>query len=342
MDNRLIYIKDLGVRHRNKIFLVSCLCIHIFWLTFFALNKIMPVIPVNILSVIFYVSVLRIFRHPSYRAIIASYFEIILFSSSMAFILGRSFGFHYYIFGMVVVIYMMTPQSKNRRYLYQVLGFIVFGFCDLNADKFLQHEAYRNAMKPFVIGIFDANCVVIIAIIVLETFLFEADMGASIERLNKLTNMDPLTKLSNRRGLENYVSLVAGEKYCVAMLDIDNFKNVNDTFGHDAGDEVLCRIAEKLKEGIRRSDLASRWGGEEFVVCLPDCPVENGMKIMEKILESTRALTFEKWPDLRVSFTCGITEKEMEPFDETIKRADCLLYHGKRSGKNRIVTEPVI
>lgn len=342
MDNRLCYIKDLGVQHRTKVFLGGCLCIHIFWLVFFAINKITPVIPICVLSALFYALLLLVCKRPGKASIIASYFEILIFASTLTFILGKACGFYYYIFAMIVIIYMLTPHSKKLRFVCQIFGFLFFGFCDLCADSFIKYEAYRVALRPLSIGIYGINCLVIIVMIMMMTFLFEDDIGASIERVNKLANIDPLTRLSNRRGLENYANFIAGGKYCVAMLDIDNFKGVNDTFGHDAGDEVLRRIAEKLKEGIRRTDFAARWGGEEFVVCLPDCPLDSGIKMMERILVEVRAMTFENWSDLRVSFTCGITENEQRTFDEAVKFADGLLYFGKRTGKNRIVSEAVI
>lgn len=156
---------------------------------------------------------------------------------------------------------------------------------------------------------------------------------------------DALTGALNRKGmneaLEQEVSRTGrqGTSLCIAMLDIDNFKKLNDTLGHDAGDEALKHLTAVVKETIRPQDTLARYGGEEFVVLLPDTRLENGVGAMVRVQrELTRKFFLHQNEKLLITFSCGVAEMQQgEPALETIKRADQAMYLAKRAGKNRVV-----
>lgn len=127
--------------------------------------------------------------------------------------------------------------------------------------------------------------------------------------------------------------------FCVAMLDLDHFKNINDSYGHALGDVVIGTIATLLKKRLRRSDRAGRYGGEEFLIVLPNCKIEHAKQTLETILESFREIHFSVGEEqFSCTFSAGIISSESDYLDssEMIRLADEALYHAKALGRNLI------
>ncbi|NOQ29566.1 MAG: diguanylate cyclase [Helicobacteraceae bacterium] len=169
------------------------------------------------------------------------------------------------------------------------------------------------------------------------------------EKLKLLALLDPLTKLYNRRYLtkisENMLDLSKREKQdlSIIILDIDKFKNVNDTYGHQVGDDVIVTLSNKLIEQQRKSDIICRYGGEEFVILLPNTSVEGAAIVAEKIRQDIEALVIklEVNKELKISASLGISQidvKKENNIELALKRADKALYKAKGSGRNRICT----
>ncbi|MCS5421346.1 MULTISPECIES: cache domain-containing protein [Psychrilyobacter] len=163
------------------------------------------------------------------------------------------------------------------------------------------------------------------------------------KRLIELSITDGLTGLSNRRHLLNQLEVklkeVNAEKpLCISMIDIDHFKKINDTLGHCAGDEVLKEFARILTGNLRKTDLIGRYGGEEFLIVLPDTSLEEAEKLMEKIRLKVYNSSW-KYPELRVSFSGGLSEvndpKNMS-LENIVIKVDELLYKAKEGGRNKI------
>ncbi|WP_228200588.1 GGDEF domain-containing protein [Arcobacter peruensis] len=159
---------------------------------------------------------------------------------------------------------------------------------------------------------------------------------------------DPLTNLYNRRYFEHTIEKLISlairrkEKLCLLMLDIDKFKNINDTYGHDIGDEVLKKLADNLLELLRNSDVITRMGGEEFAIVFPNTPIEAGYQTADKIRKVIENLKIEVKKDILISFTVsiGITlfdENKDKDVHSLLKRADIALYEAKDSGRNKVV-----
>jgi two-component system cell cycle response regulator len=162
------------------------------------------------------------------------------------------------------------------------------------------------------------------------------------KRLELMAVTDGLTGLYNHRfifeRLEEEIAKVAryGRPLSIIMLDIDNFKQVNDTFGHRAGDEVILSAAHAIMASLRKTDVAGRYGGEEFLVLLPETDLKAAHIVAEKIRNTVALLQFET-KDLAVTISAGVAEAEKgESFEALINRADAKLYTAKRNGKNRV------
>jgi diguanylate cyclase (GGDEF)-like protein len=165
------------------------------------------------------------------------------------------------------------------------------------------------------------------------------------EKLELLAAKDFLTDLSNRRDfLEK--ALQEGERtrrtarpYSIILLDIDYFKKVNDTYGHECGDQVLIKVARSLEKALRAQDIVARWGGEEFICLLPETEVDGAQHVAEKI-RSTIESQSNDCSEIPVSITTtlGISVyDDKSSIEECINRADNALYQGKEQGRNQVV-----
>jgi diguanylate cyclase (GGDEF)-like protein len=164
-------------------------------------------------------------------------------------------------------------------------------------------------------------------------------LQVTTEEMSNLASRDPLTGLANRRTLERFLAELEGNLSCVViMTDLDDFKEVNDTYGHQFGDEVLREFARVISENGRKDDLAARYGGEEFVVILNDVDPGTGEKIAERMRQDVLNIAFDAYPDLRISASFGLADlKGSENWEKTLEKADKALYRAKRTGKNRVV-----
>jgi diguanylate cyclase (GGDEF)-like protein len=158
---------------------------------------------------------------------------------------------------------------------------------------------------------------------------------------------DALTGLANRRSFDDELALEwrraerVGDSLALLIIDLDNFKSINDELGHQAGDAVLRRVAAILDSGARQVDLAARYGGEEFALLTPETDVVGAMKLAERLRSAIEAATVKLPTGAEVSVTAslGVAVKgELERPEQLVTAADEALYEAKRNGKNRIVT----
>ena len=157
---------------------------------------------------------------------------------------------------------------------------------------------------------------------------------------------DHLTGLANRRRFERQLEREVarteryGRPFCLLLVDIDNFKHVNDTNGHDAGDEALRRVANVIQSGTRGIDTGARIGGDEFAVILPETSLERGLEVAERLRSAIAAL--EADPAQRVTASLGVAELPAcaHTGDELRAAADAALYEAKRGGRNRSACAP--
>jgi len=175
------------------------------------------------------------------------------------------------------------------------------------------------------------------------------ELEAELRRLSDEVSTDALTQVANRRGLatafaaEQARSQRAGADaapLAVALMDVDNFKKLNDTLGHAAGDVALKSLAAAVVERLRPVDHLARFGGEEFVVLMPGTALDEGQQALSRLQrELTASLFMHEGKDVFVTFSAGVTLwRDSEALETTLARADEALYEAKRTGKNRTCT----
>ncbi len=170
------------------------------------------------------------------------------------------------------------------------------------------------------------------------------EMQLELEQKNKvlveLSAVDGLTKISNHRTLTEFLKTGiadasrSGKPLSIAILDIDDFKKVNDSRGHVYGDQVLVDVAVIISNSIRESDIAGRYGGEEFMVIFPGADRDSAVMISERIRQAVEGHTFVS--DLKITLSVGVKQYYGEELTELIHSADINLYKAKRNGKNQV------
>jgi two-component system cell cycle response regulator len=176
---------------------------------------------------------------------------------------------------------------------------------------------------------------------------YALELRQSVNNTMALAVTDDMTGLYNRRYFDRHLGVMLGKAQnqerdmALMILDIDHFKAVNDTYGHDIGDAVLKEFAARLKRNIRGVDLACRFGGEEFVVLMPDTDFGQAELVAERVRQSIAERSFEvnAGRPLSVTVSAGVTlnESAADTPESLIKRADVALYRAKREGRNRVV-----
>jgi len=177
------------------------------------------------------------------------------------------------------------------------------------------------------------------------------DFCAHVRRVERAfdaaaSGLDPLTGLRTRRGMMEVLEGEAnrlrrtGRPFCLAMCDLDKFKSVNDTYGHDAGDKVLSQFAALLSRGIRGFDEAFRMGGEEFLVCLKEVEMGDAYRVVERLRVDlmNSLIPLGDGRELRVTASFGLVQIDLDvSLDEWLIRVDKALYEAKHRGRNRVV-----
>jgi diguanylate cyclase (GGDEF)-like protein len=172
------------------------------------------------------------------------------------------------------------------------------------------------------------------ALVPLYKFKLEKAIASKISDIDQLTNIYTRRYTLDRLFEEFERSKRYGESLSMAMIDIDDFKRVNDTYGHDVGDEVLRKISNTLKDSVRKIDIVGRYGGEEFLIIFPHTNLDQSMKSCARILKNVRE--FYRW--MRLTLSIGVVEaSSCNNVDDFLKCSDLALYQAKFGGKNRIV-----
>ena len=170
-------------------------------------------------------------------------------------------------------------------------------------------------------------------------------LQSELQETSEMVRIDPLTGALNRKGLDDALTREVARcqrkhsTLCIALLDIDNFKRLNDSYGHQAGDKALVYLSSLVRETLRPQDTLARYGGEEFVILLPDTELEPALKALVRVQrELTRTFFLHDNEKVLITFSAGIAEMgAQESTTDALKRADGAMYLAKRAGKNRVM-----
>ncbi|NEK37511.1 PleD family two-component system response regulator [Rhizobium leguminosarum] len=209
-------------------------------------------------------------------------------------------------------------------------------------------RALDLGVNDYIIRPVDPNELVARSLTQIRRKRYNDRLRASVKQTIELAVTDPLTGLYNRRYLDNHLnvlfnrSMARGRPLSVLITDIDRFKHVNDTYGHDGGDEVLREFSNRVRSTIRGADLACRYGGEEFVVVMPDTSPEIAAAVAERLraaIENAPFMLKHSGEALNVTASFGIASRIASVLTpgQLMKQADLALYEAKNTGRNRVV-----
>ncbi|WP_028574770.1 sensor domain-containing diguanylate cyclase [Desulfonatronovibrio hydrogenovorans] len=221
----------------------------------------------------------------------------------------------------------------NSRFIPEFNLFLVI----LKSTDDMEQVLGSRLKQNFVIGMLITLSVIAIVSILLRRYH---------QNLEKLASIDPLTGAFNRNAFSLIFSHTikqkhrSGDPLSLMLVDIDNFKEVNDQHGHQMGDLVLKDISRTILGVIREADVFCRWGGEEFVILFANCSIDKAVQVAEKIKEACSSLEIGPYgKPLRITVSAGVVEHRAdESLEEMIVRADKLMYTAKKQGKNRVVS----
>ncbi len=271
------------------------------------------------------------------------------------------------------VIYRQSALKKNLNEAKDRLKVMLAGFVDHLATFSESTSDYHDKIERCAEKISAANDLAelndVIEDVVRETRVIQLNAQRSRDDLNSLkarvdeaeqevarlqnelaetsemVRHDQLTGALNRKGLEEAMDreLARAQRrqtpVCLALLDVDNFKRLNDTYGHQTGDDALVHLARVIRETVRPNDTLARYGGEEFLIILPDTPLEDAVAALTRLQrELTKRFFMHKNEKLLITFSAGVTAyREGELRNDAFARADAAMYQAKKSGKNRVV-----
>lgn len=244
------------------------------------------------------------------------------------FLTGYEYAFSvFYVLPISMIAWGVGPKNG---YLACFVSAVVWFMADVSTG-----HLYSHSLIPYW------NSLIRFSFFVIITFLLSA-LKTALENEKKASNTDFLTGASNSRYFFNIVQMEINRlgrthrPFTVVYIDIDNFKSINDKFGHTEGDMILQAIVRSIKTKIRNTDLIARLGGDEFALFLPDTNQEAMQAIIEKINEYLHSEM--KKCEIEVTLSMGVLTCSVPPhsINELIKAADNLMYYAKRSGKNTV------
>lgn len=337
-------IFDFLANKKNTVFLSTCLYVHVTAFMYYLYYGATYLAIVNVLSSTLYIILLITAKSGSERNIMIAFLEIMIYSVICELLTVGSCGFIYYPLGMVAVIFHLVSTTRVKKTLLQVMSIIgTFIIYLIDITNYMPNKKIAvdfGYQRSFIVF---SNLLVTVITMVYVSYLYITEQEQNRAILEYNINHDQLTGLYNRRYFYSAIETITRStgEFSLAMVDLDNFKKINDTYGHEFGDAVLKDLSDILMSSMGESDIAVRWGGEEFILFMPGTDLDSAEKILEKMQDKIRnhqVILGGK----TVSFTATIglaSGDDLQKYEQVINNADQMLYYGKNNGKNRIIKE---
>jgi len=355
----LINIRTIDIQTKYKALTIGIALVHLVFTICFAFEHIKFLFWYNLAVTIFYFyqSAVSI-RDGKYVFVYVTTMVEILFHVVVAsLMLGWDWGFAMYTMSMIPASFYLTytlPQVKGKTSvaiwtstLIAMCFIAVRAICEMSDPLYqgYRSELMRICMYYFNIVIALIVLVVFSSFFAMEIIYMQKQLEQENHRLEEIANFDPLTRLLNRRSMNGKLQIMQQEalqqrkSFCVLLVDIDDFKKVNDTHGHDCGDEVLVAVSGLIMNDVREGDAVCRWGGEEILVLLK-ADLEAARKVAWRICKDVRKMVVNcNGTEVGVTLTIGVAEyKNEQTIHSLIEEADRNMYYGKHHGKNQVVT----
>lgn len=328
----------------NKLCLAAAMTHAAFGVLFYALGAWM-LAWVNVGSVALFLGSYGLIRgRHNNLAVVCIFLEIFGHAGLAVRMIGWDSGFHYYLM-LVAPVVVMSNLRKTATKLAMVASVCAFYVL---LDATMRTVPPLHGLSDSVLGALRYfNMVVTFALLTYLAMLYLSLVKKAEKQLLVMAATDPLTKLYNRRRITEIIeyeitrSKRVPRTMAFLLGDIDHFKAINDHFGHEGGDQVLIEVSQALRAAVREQDSVGRWGGEEFLVVLPNTELDGAVLVAERIrnaLDQLQVMAAGK--PITVTMTLGLaTCAEGENLETAIGRADAALYRGKAAGRNRLEVE---
>ncbi len=282
--------------------------------------------------------------------------EVVLHSCLATIMVGWNYGFMFYLTALIPISFYLAFSivSFRRKLIYPFVtaGVVFFSYMLILTLAHGVTPVYPNCPAAFRVFFTYLNIIIGLVLNFLFSALFAVEvnsmqlrMESEQERLEDEASYDPLTHFLNRRSMDERLNhthrnaLINNVPYSLIMADIDHFKKVNDSYGHDCGDFVLQNISRLIQAQIRAKDSVCRWGGEEFLILINDGP-EIAVEVANRIRSSIEAFEFiYEGKTIHVTITLGVSGYYSSSKVRTlIEIADKRLYKGKENGRNQVIS----
>lgn len=327
-----------------------CLVVHGYFLVLFLVAGHWWFAGLNAVSVAVYVVNTTLYRRRAYKAAtLITSLEVTVYATIFGFFTGIAT----YIVGflvLVIILQALIPYASGK-FRVGVVALQVVCAVALVSHHILARPAFPFSNRMY--NILLASHIAVLFVGSMAELYLSNVVRIMVAELNRLrmaeltdrANMDPLTGLHNRHYAADYFARLAkgGKACCVAMLDVDDFKQVNDKYGHVMGDKLLVQLAEHLGKNLRRSDAIFRWGGDEFLVVLEDTTLPIAQNVLCTLHQGLGALQLAGTEEeVMLSVTIGVAQLRPGDMEACIKESDHQLYRGKQAGKNRVMSVLVL
>ncbi len=346
---------DNGNAIRYRLIYSFCLIIHAFYAILFTCVGVKTLAVFNYFSTAMYFTGLITVRSNKGTVVwlLLMYFEIVVHSVLCSYVMGFNYQFTLYSLAIIPVTYFVTyldPAFKHSMIVSSVLALVNALTMLFTLYSSIYFIPEHNDFPPeFINLIAQLNLTVAILIIISFSVIFVVKINLDLNTLKKqndkldfLANYDQLTGLRNRNHIRSIFEIYSRstKPYCVILGDIDDFKHVNDTFGHNAGDEVLRTVSAIIKKNVGDRGEVCRWGGEEILIIVRGT-TEQCIALNELILDQIRNATVVSGRyRIKITMTFGLCDySDATNIEKLISLADKRLYIGKKNGKNQIVSK---
>lgn len=344
-------LNNSDINQSFYIALVGLIVAHALYLFIFLFIDKIDLACMNIVSISLYVYAIYIIK--KYQnvklTLTITQIEIFLHSFICTLSLGWSYGFQNITLALVSIAFFINFSNKFLSHIITITQATAYLFLYIYfKDQIIIQNFESEAMYIFNFALIIISLIFLSKLLKILNAMAYIDILEKQERLQIAANKDPLTGLYNRRGFENTVCekiINCDGGSSIVVGDLDDFKRINDDFGHMAGDEVLKIVSNIIKSNIRKDDYACRWGGEEFLIALLNTDFKNSEFVLNRLREKIHRYKFKfDLIETRTSITFGFVYARMTQQIDiilAIQKADKLLYMGKRSGKNCVIAETV-
>lgn len=329
---------------------------HLFYIYYFYSVGSLFMATFNIFSVTFYVILFAVFYLKNTLQVLnLLIFEVCIHAFFAAITIGMNNGFEVFLICTVFAsLHLARITKSSKMTAYFMIG---FSFMLLLAMRFLPYMVDMSFFQVFApqssldfIYVFNLTIAFLMVVFIMLIYLANIKTGEEKlkllnHRLSVLASHDSLTQLFNRRAMKQRLEAAINIQsksnigFVTAIADVDDFKKINDRYGHDCGDKVLKKVVQAIKENVRETDCISRWGGDEILILFNSSPIEGALTSLERIHKEICNSDFiYNGETIDLTITIGVCSSEKySTYQDVIIEADHRLYDGKHNGKNCIV-----